>query len=300
MSGQEIPPELADAHKKYTDSASNAFTQLTVSATSTFASLLVQGKLNAKAFGTLALDTLDSVINTYIAQILAIAIAQLGPIAGPIAGALAIASVKGLVAIAKSSVVGAYKGVYKIDGNYKTKPGPGDEYPALLKKGESVATAEATVRNPVIKAIVKDGLTEEQYYNKVYLPKQLATLGIKMPSLNMSVMPLELNEKAIRDARESAKRLELLHNRYEKIDKENLAIAIQREREYANEQKKNNELLNAILVQSKQENKELIDEVRQLKVDIKRNTKLNLDLIGKIKGTDIELALKAKDRRSVY
>lgn len=296
--GVAIPAELQLAHEQYGQAASDAISQMAVSTGSAFASMLLEGKNVAKSLALLALDTLDSIIPVLVAQIFGQALAQLGPIGGAVAAATGIGLLKGLVAIAKSSFGGAYRGVYKISESNKGKPGPGDTIPTMLKKGESVATVEATNNNPVIAAIVRDKMTEEQYYNKVYLPKTLAKFKINMPSIGMSVLPADLNEKSYKQLQESAKWIKTLDEKYKIIDQQRLSIAIKRDAE-ATEFKKQNQLLTNIYLQQKADNELIREEIRALNVNIKRNTKIDLDLNAKVKAEDIELALKARERRLV-
>lgn len=298
-SGQEIPVDLQKAHQEYADAASIAFNQMAVSAGSTFASLLVQGKLTAKSIGLLALDTLDQIIPVLVAQIFGQALAQLGPIGGAIAAASGIGLLKGLVAVAKASFGGAFKGAYDISHETKGKPGPGDDIPVMVKKGESIVTTESTKANPFIRYNIKYGMNEDEYFEKVKLPKFLAKHGISLPSMNMTVMPLQLNDKAIKEAKESAKRVELLHANYQKFDK-NFAVALKREKTANNELKQQNILLTQLIDESRKERLAMREDMKALKRDFKHNT--NVDVSGTlgIKGDDLETVIKKRNRRKVY
>lgn len=297
--GVAIPAELQLAHEQYGQAASDAISQMAVSTGSAFASMLLEGKNVAKSLALLALDTLDSIIPVLVAQIFGQALAQLGPIGGAVAAATGIGLLKGLVAIAKSSFGGAYRGVYKISESNKGKPGPGDTIPTMLKKGESVATVEATNNNPVIAAIVRDKMTEEQYYNKVYLPKTLAKFKINMPSIGMSVLPADLNEKSYKQLQDSAKWIKTLDEKYKIIDQQRLSIAIKRDAE-ATEFKKQNQLLTNIYLQQKADNELIREEIRALKGRIKKDTKLKVQGKFKLEGKDLQAAIEADSRRRVY
>ncbi len=298
QAGKEIPDELATAHQEYSDAASNAMRELGISATATFASILVQGKLSAKAFLNLALSTLDSVISIYIAEIFAFAAAQLGPIAGPIAAVGAIAAVKGLVAVAKSEVGGAYKGVFNLSHSNKGAPGPGDTIPMMLKPKEAVVPSEIAMTNPYIEKAV-GGMNEDEYFAKYWLPKHLAKFGISMPSMNATVIPLQINEANIKRIENEVRRIEEIDDFYNKINSENLAAAINRDNEIKNELVKQNRELKQILAQHSEDSKELRKELSKYRKHYSRNSTIQLEGNPKVKGEDIEIVLKNKRRKEL-
>ena len=297
--GVEIPADLQKAHEDYSQAADDSYTQLGVSAGATFAGLIAQGELTAKSFAALALDTMNQVMTIYIAEIVAISTAQLGPIAGPIAAAIAIAGVQGLIAIAKSSVGGASRGVFELTESNMGTPGYDDDIPMMVRRRETIVPPEITDANPVFGAVMRDKMTEEQYFNKAYLPKALAKFKIDMPSMGMSIMPAELNENALRQLRVSAERIEMLDERVRQIDQEKLAVAISRMDRDKEESKLQSKLLQEISQKLSAENAELRKDVRQLRTDFA--SKQNVNVYGdlKLEGRDLVAAIKAKQRRTV-
>jgi TP901 family phage tail tape measure protein len=297
--GVEIPEALQKAHEEYGQAATDAYNQLGVSAGSTLAALLVQGELTAKSFLGLALDTMNQVMTIYIAEIVAISSAQLGPIAGPIAAAVAIAGVQGLIAIAKSKVGGASRGVFELNESNMGSPGHGDDIPMMVRRRETIIPPEITDANPVIAAIMRDRMTEEQYYNNVYLPKKLAGFKIDMPSLGMAVMPAELNEKALKQLRESAKKVEMLNSRFDKIDHERLSVAISRMKQDNRENTLQTKMLSEISNKLSEGNEKLSKDVRQLRSDFDHKTTVNLEGKFKFEDGSLQAVLKQRERRLV-
>lgn len=106
-----------------------------------FLSLVAQGEDASNAMATVVFDGLQKSIPAIVAAIFGQSLSTLGPILGPIASAAVTAAFYGLVAIARSSIVGNAKGDVNIQG-----PGTAtsDSILRRLSKGESVQTAAST------------------------------------------------------------------------------------------------------------------------------------------------------------
>ena len=293
--GKEIPAELSTAHQEYADKTKLAFLQVGVAAASTFTSLLVQGKLTAKSFAQLALDSLDAIVPILVAEIFGQAFAQLGPIGGAIAGASTIALFKGLVAIAKAGIGGANTGLYRVSKTNRGKQGNGDIYPTMLAEDETVLTAKTTLNNPIVEHLYKGG-TEEQYITK-QLHKMLAKHKISLPNLNVALMPLTFDSKGVSEANEAAKYLQKIDEKYKKIDKEQLSIAIERDRQANNESKRQNDELIAHIKQLHNDNESMKEEIKSLKRDFSHKTKTKVEGEFRMRGDDMIAVIDERNRR---
>jgi len=121
------------------------------------------GKEIGDAFLASLIDMAQKAIATYAATIFGAATSMLGPIAGPITAGVLIATMQGMLAMAKAKI-GAEEGVIDINGSYSKKAGATDTIPLWVAKGESVITAKATAANrDILEYINKTGRSAEEY-----------------------------------------------------------------------------------------------------------------------------------------
>lgn len=137
-------------------------------------SLLAQGQNFFEAFGKAAaitiLDTVDLAVNALIAQIFAQGAAAL-PFGLGVPGALAlIATVKALLAFARSRI-GADSGAVDIDNRYNTKASSRDTIPIWVRKGESILTPEVTKEHKGLLSHLLAGGSEDAYFMTKYSGK---------------------------------------------------------------------------------------------------------------------------------
>lgn len=147
--GKALVEESAKQAKLFTDvkdKGSKAYEGLAKSAVGSFAAMVVSGKNTTDALKQTAIDTIGTLIDTYIPGIIAGFLAFLGPFALP-AGLAAAQLVKGLFA---SAIGGFATGVVDLQGAGSETS---DSIPAWLSRGESVVTARGT-RQPGMKELL--------------------------------------------------------------------------------------------------------------------------------------------------
>lgn len=143
---------------------SEAFLQLGLTAGAQVASLVASGQDLGKAVLKTALDTLQSLIPIFVAQIFGISVAQLGA-GGVIQATILSAALQALVSVARAAV-GFRKGGYTGDGNPNQEAG-------VVHKGEWVSTYDTTKRERHLLEFLHKGGTSQQFFEKEYLPQIL-------------------------------------------------------------------------------------------------------------------------------
>lgn len=258
---------------------------------------LAEGDVTLKKLVLTAIDAAQAIMNAYAAALFVKTNVEFPFGLGAIAFAGLITAANVFLTLAKSGIGGAYKGVYNLSESNKGTPGPGDNIPMMLKKGESVATAEATANNPFYKYNIQQGMGEDEYFMKFKLPQFLLKNKISMPSMGLNVLAFDSNNKAIDFNNDLAKRLQSLDETHRRIDKEKLSVAVQKDRTERSESNQQLKVIANELKQMRLENQEMTAEIKTLKVAISRKTTVELNSDVKVKGEDLEIAMKSRDRK---
>jgi hypothetical protein len=170
-----------DAAKKSADQQTAFYEQLAVSAGASVTSLIASGQSAGKALLAVAFDTASALVNMYIPSILALVQSIIPPPFGTIAGGVAVAGIKALLAQAKSAA-GFEQGGFT--GGTSTK-----EVRGVVHGKEFVANAQLTAREkPLFEYLHKGGSSFDYYKNKI-APSDIAnrTLASGLDSLAMQV-----------------------------------------------------------------------------------------------------------------
>jgi len=159
---------IRKAQEDEAKAVNDALYSTAAAATATFAQVLAAGgnigEASKSMLATL-LDTAQKAVLIYAPQIFGM-FASLGLFAIP-AGLAAIATMQGLLALAKGAV-GADAGVIGIDERYGTKASSRDTIPLLVRKGESILTPEFTDKHKDLLTSLYRGDTEEKYFIEKY------------------------------------------------------------------------------------------------------------------------------------
>ena len=158
-----------------------------------FGQLIAQGGATlgdfAKVAASTVIDTVQVALNAYAAQIFAVNAGAL-PFGLGIPAALGIiATMNGLLAIAKASLggVGAEDGVVGIKKSYNKRKGVSDTIPLWVAPNETIINAKQSIKNmPLLKAI-NDGGSITDGIIKTLSNKELRELSSKLAPQNKSV-----------------------------------------------------------------------------------------------------------------
>jgi len=244
---------------------------------SAFGAVLAEGDVTLGKIIASAIDAAQAVLNAWAAPLLVKTSVEFPFGLGQVQFAALMAGANLLLGLAKGAIGGAHKGVYNLSERNMGKPGPGDNIPMMLKKGEAVVPAEVALTNPYIEKAVS-GMGEQEYFERYILPKYLDSMGISMPSYE---------------------KMSQIEATYSKIDSEKLSVAIYRMKKESQESKLQTQLLLEISNKLSKENAELRKDMRQLRTDFASNQNVNVYGDLKLDGGDLVAAIKAKQRRTV-
>jgi hypothetical protein len=150
-------------------------------------SLAAQGKLTLESFaatvGAVALESVQQLILAYTPAIFTTAIGLLGPVAGPIAAAAAIATVVGLLGAARSAIGGGASagssapgfrdGVhnYQGEGAMRVPGATVDPFIVRVHPGEDIFSPEVSAANRDLFKHLHENGTPDEYFAKKYAPR---------------------------------------------------------------------------------------------------------------------------------
>lgn len=176
----------------------DSYERLATAAGLSFAAQIAAGAQWADATLAMLLDTVSKGIAMYIPEILAASISLLGPIAGPIAAGVAIASVQAALAFAKSGL-GAEDGVVDITNAYNRPRGATDTIPLWVAPGETILSKEDTDRNrEALNWIRSTHRSIDEYAEQKASSRLTGDLAAKMDILTEKVIEVSTSIKSAR------------------------------------------------------------------------------------------------------
>lgn len=222
-----------------TETTDKVFAQLTTAAGASiatigagFGQLIAQGKANfgdfAKVAANAVLDAVQVMVNAYAAAIFGQNAAALPFGLGVPAALGLIATLNGLLAVAKASIgnIGAEDGVININKGYNKKKGITDTIPLWVAPNESIINAKSSIKySNLLKAINGDGGSIVDGVLKSLNTKEIAALKNQLGSntiqLNTerNIVQLPINTRQSNDDKQYQKLEKLLSNLNVKIDR---------------------------------------------------------------------------------
>lgn len=197
----ELYTSQTDKLNVYKDSFGEVMTALAGSAAAGFGQALAEGESFGNAFLKMLIDFAQEAILIYTPQILAAFTAAVPP--PPVGFALglgAIATISGLLAVAKSKI-GAEEGVIGISNNYSKQAGVTDTIPLWVAKGESIINKAATSKHSDLLNVINNNGNVEKYVNEKYASDNTDTIKT-LQKLEKAISQINSSRVEVNDRRE--------------------------------------------------------------------------------------------------
>lgn len=174
--------------KSFAENSTELFASIATGLAASAGQAIAEGENVGKALLKTLIDTVQSAVNVYSAQILAGYLAQPDSIftgggAGFAKWAAATTAINALLAIAKSSL-GAEEGVIGISNNYNKQKGKTDTIPLWVAPGESVIDKKTTEREKGLLSYILQGGSSKDFFINEY--GSLIKKAKELPSLDYS------------------------------------------------------------------------------------------------------------------